>query len=159
MFVKSVRSFQPWDDVDLDTVLKQDFSEGGKIRLDVSAYNVSNRDDLIRVSSEHLATADMFLVSVKWVDVAGALVNAHPEDPGDRGFSYIRKVHLHEQLPDEQAVRTFAAKLLGDFKQRSILVQKDEVRSYVRARKKAGDAEWAAFINRGPRDSAWAKIS
>jgi hypothetical protein len=156
--VKSLRSLDPWDTVDLETVLKQDFSDGSNIRLDVSAYRVNDRAELIRVSAEHLGAGDLFLQSVKWVDVTGALANPQPEDPGDQGFAYIRTVHFHEQLPDEQAVRTFAAKLLGDFKQRHVIVQKDEVRSYVRARKQAGDPEWAGFIGRGPRDSSWAKI-
>ena len=157
MLVKSIHSDDPWLRVNLDDVLRLDFSQNGQIRLDISAYDVKDRAALIQVAAEHLASADLYLVSVKMIDVSGVLMRSQPEDPGDRGFSFIRTVHRHEQLPDEQAVRTFAAKLLGDFKGRYQFVSKQEIRDHVRTKKHAGDQEWAAFIQRGPRDSAWAK--
>jgi hypothetical protein len=157
LLVKSIHTVEPWEKVDLEEVCRLDFSQGGRIRLDISAYDVKDRAALVQVAAEHLASADLFLVSVKMIDVSGVLVGAQPEDPGDHGFAFIRKVHRHEQLPDEQAVKTFTAKLLGDFRGRYQFVSKQEIRDHVKSRKQAADPEWHAFINRGPRDSAWGK--
>ena len=157
MLVKSIHTVDPWEKVDLEEVCRLDFSRGGKIRIDVSAYDVKDRAALVQVAAEHLATANMYLASVKMIDVSGVLVGAMPEDPGDHGFSFIRSVHRHEELPDEQSVRTFAAKLLGDFKGRYQFIAKQEIRDHVKAKKKAGDPEWDAFIKGGPADSAWKK--
>ena len=131
-------------------------SDGSAV-LELSVYQLAGVGDVVKACAEHAASIPLDPKSTVNVDLQG-LTPPPLEAPGAGRFAFTREAHRNVVLPSEAALAEAVGALLADRENRVHVVDKQQLKAYIVARREAGDAEWIEFLAEATCPEKWKRL-